>query len=115
MKVLVTRPQEDAEETAQLLERRGHQALIAPLLQTRFCDGAALTLDGVQAVLATSANGVRALARRTARRDVPLFAVGPQTAALARSAGFLIVRDADGDAFSLGMATRNWAEPDKGA
>ncbi len=85
MRVLVTRPKEDAEETAQLLAARGHQALVAPLLETRFFDGAALTLEGVQAVLATSANGVRALARRTARRDVPLFAVGPQTAEAAKA------------------------------
>ena len=44
-------------------------------------------LDGVQAILATSANGVRALARRTPRRDLPLFAVGPQTAARGAEAG----------------------------
>ena len=115
MRILVTRPLEDAAETVRLLEARGHQALAAPLLQTDFHDGAALTLENVQAVLATSANGVRALARRTSRRDVPLFAVGPQTSAMARAAGFLAVRDADGDAKALGQAAQSWAEPGKGA
>ena len=115
MRVLVTRPQEDAEETARLLEQCGHQALVAPLLRTDFLDGAVLTLDGVQAVLATSANGVRALARRTDRRDVPLFAVGRQTAAMAKASGFLNVRDADGDAKALGLAAREWADPKLGA
>ena len=114
MKVLVTRPQEDAEETAQLLAQRGHQALIAPLLETHFFDGPALLLEGVQAVLATSANGVRALARRTARRDVPLFAVGPQTASTAMAAGFSTVRNANGDARALAQATAAWARSGDG-
>ena len=88
MKVLVTRPIEDGEETARQLALRGHQALLAPLLTTRFLDGPEVMLEGVQAILATSANGVRALARAHTRRDVALFAVGPQTAAEAQSRDF---------------------------
>ena len=38
--LLVTRPLEDGEETARQLALRGHQALLAPLLTTRFLDGA---------------------------------------------------------------------------
>ncbi len=115
MRVLVTRPIEDGEETARQLALRGHSALVAPLLTTRFPDGPEVTLDGVQAILATSANGVRALARRSARRNVALFAVGPQTAAEAQSLGFQSVKSADGDAAALAQATRIWAAPDKGA
>src|SRR4051812_49138915 len=90
MRVLITRPLEDAEETGRQLALRGHEPLVAPLLSTQFFDGPEVALDGVQAILATSANGVRALARRTPRRDVALFAVGPQTAAQAQSLGFHI-------------------------
>lgn len=115
MRVLVTRPIEDCEETARQLVLRGHQPLPAPLLTTSFWDGAEVTLDGVQAILATSANGVRALARRSARRDVPLFAVGPQTTAEAQSEGFANVKNANGDAVALAEATKRWAAPDKGA
>ncbi len=115
MKILVTRPIEDGEETARQLESRGHQALLAPLLTTKMLDGPEVSLDGVQAILATSANGVRALVRRTKRRDVPLFAVGPQTASQAQSAGFEIVKSADGDAQDLAKAASRWAEKDKGA
>lgn len=115
MKILVTRPIEDGEETARQLESRGHQALLAPLLTTKMLDGPEVSLDGVQAILATSANGVRALVRRTNRRDVPLFAVGPQTASQAQSAGFEIVKSADGDAQDLAKAASRWAEKDKGA
>jgi len=115
MRILVTRPLEDGAEIARLLAARGHQALLAPLLEPRFPDGPLLEegsiLDGVEAILATSANGIRALGRRTARREFSIFAVGPQTADEARRAGFSNVRSADGDAKALAEATRGWAVP----
>ncbi len=114
MRILVTRPLQDGMEIAALLAARGHQALLAPLLEPRFHAGALLEeagpeLDDVQAVLATSANGIRALSARTARRDLAIFAVGPQTAQEARKSGFSDVRSADGDANSLAQATMGWA------
>ena len=114
MRVLVTRPIADGAEIARRLADLGHEALLAPLLTVRFHEGAPLVLDGVQAVLATSANGVRALAARTQARDVPVFAVGPQTAAAAREAGFIRVRSAEGDAAALAGAVSHWADPAAG-
>jgi uroporphyrinogen-III synthase len=111
MRVLVTRPEHDARATAQALRARGHIPLLAPLLEVRFRQGDQLTLEGIDGVLATSANGVRALALRTARRDLPLFAVGPQTAAAARAAGFLSVASADGDGAALAEAMPRWLKP----
>jgi uroporphyrinogen-III synthase len=90
----------------------GHQAMLAPLLQPVFSDGPEPELADVQAILATSANGIRALMRRTARRDIPVFAVGPQTAEEATNAGFADVRSADGDALALAEAASRWARPD---
>jgi uroporphyrinogen-III synthase len=115
LRVLITRPIEDGEETARQLAAHGHEALVAPLLTLRFLDGPEVRLDGVQAILATSANGVRALARRTSRRGVALFAVGPQTASEAERQGFLSVKSANGDVHALALAASCWAEPDKGA
>lgn len=115
MRILVTRPPEDAQRTAAELRARGHDALIAPLTDIRFCDGPQLALSDVQAILATSANGVRALARRTQRRDIPVFAVGPQTADAARQAGFHQVRNTKGDAAALAEAAKRWAKPGGGA
>ncbi len=112
---IVTRPKDDAEETAAKLRARGHTVLVAPLIEIRFADGPAISLEGIQAVLATSSNGVHALARRTDRRDLPLFAVGAQTAQAARDAGFSIVKSANGDAHALAAATVEWAEPKLGA
>jgi uroporphyrinogen-III synthase len=114
MRILVTRPKDDAKETAARLRARGHTVLVAPLIEIRFADGPEISLEGVQAVLATSSNGVCALARRTHRRDVPLFAVGAQTAQAAREAGFSTVRSADGDARALAAATVAWAKPNAG-
>ena len=113
MRVLVTRPEEDAARTAALLRAMGHEPVAKPLLAVRFHDGPEIALDGIQAILATSANGVRALMRRTRRRDVPVFAVGPQTAEAAGE--FQVVRNADGDARALAEATRRWADPEAGA
>jgi uroporphyrinogen-III synthase len=101
MRVLVTRPQEDAEESAELLAERGHEALVAPLLDVKFREGDDIALDGVQAILITSANGIRALATRTTRRDIQVLAVGPHSAACARDAGFTDVEHASGDATAL--------------
>jgi uroporphyrinogen-III synthase len=112
MRILVTRPLEDGMEIAARLAERGHQALLAPLLAPRFLGGPEPQFEAVQAVLATSANGIRALSRRTARRDLPIFAVGPQTADEARKAGFTDVQSADGDAKALAEATMRWASRD---
>lgn len=115
MRILVTRPLEDGMEIARRLTAMGHEALLAPLLTVRIHTGPELALAGVQAVLATSANGVRALAARTPARDIPVFAVGPQTAEAARQAGFVRVRSAEGDAVALADAVADWARPDAGA
>ena len=111
MKILVTRPLEDGRQIAARLAGQRHQALLAPLLEPRFFDGPEPELSDVQAILATSANGVRALGPRTARRDIPIFAVGPQTAEEAANAGFTDVRSADGDAVALAEAAGRWARP----
>jgi uroporphyrinogen-III synthase len=109
MKILITRPLEDGKQIAQRLAERGHQGLLAPLLTPRFYEGPEPALDGVQAILATSANGIRAFVRRSPRRDFSIFAVGPQTAEEARRSGFKEVRNADGDAKALALAATLWA------
>lgn len=114
MRLLVTRPRDDAEAFAETLRARGHIAIVAPVMEVHVIAGEPLALDGVQAVLATSANGVRALAARTKRRDVSLYAVGPQTAEAARDAGFPIVISAEGDSAALVATVAREADPAKG-
>src|SRR5487761_972144 len=101
LQALVTRPREAADRLAAALAERGVAALIEPLLEVRFDAPTAPDLTGVQAVLCTSANGVRALARASGERRLPLLAVGEATAARARVEGFAAVASAGGDVADL--------------
>jgi len=114
MRLLLTRPQEDARPLADALTARGHEVVPEPLLQIRWHDDAPIDLDGVQAVLLTSANGARALARRTAARDLVVFAVGDATARAAREAGFTDVASADGDVDTLAALVQRRLDPRAG-
>jgi len=91
MRLLVTRPEPDALKLRAVLEGRGHQARVEPLLSVSFEAGEDFELDGVQALIATSRYALRALKAhplRGAARKLPLFAVGRATAAEGRSLGF---------------------------
>lgn len=101
LRALVTRPQAEAAELAAALGQRGIAAVIEPLLDIRFRSEPTPDLTGVQAVLCTSANGVRALARLSPARRVPLLAVGEASAARARAEGFREVGSAAGDVDDL--------------
>ena len=114
MRVLITRPVEDAEPLASRLRGLGIASLIEPLMSIRVLPGAAFDLRGVQAILATSANGVRAFVRRASRRDIPLFAVGDATATAARDAGFTHVDSAGGDVIALAGRVRKRLDPSAG-
>lgn len=96
MRALVTRPREESEGLAAALAARGVEAIIEPMMQVQFLTAASPDLAGVQAVLCTSANGVRALARVTNERMLPIFAVGDATASRARVEGFTAVESAGG-------------------
>jgi uroporphyrinogen-III synthase len=119
VKALVTRPREDAVALAAALEARGMAPVLEPLLEIRFVqDGRrvlAPMLDGAQAALFTSANGVRAFAAATERRDLAAFAVGDASAAAARAAGFAAVQSAAGDVAALAALVRRKLDPRRGA
>lgn len=114
-RALVTRPAEDAESTAAPLRRRGIEVVVAPLMEIAPVAGVEVTLDGVQAILATSANGVRALAAAIQERNLPVFAVGDASARTARELGFARVESAAGDVESLAGLVRRRLDPDAGA
>jgi uroporphyrinogen-III synthase len=113
-RALITRPEEDARPVADRLRALGIDAVVEPLLHIDLLDGDALDLSGVQAILITSANGVRALARRTDRRDVPVLAVGDASARQARAAGFGDVTSAGGDVDDLAALAARLCDPAAG-
>lgn len=91
MRLLVTRPEPDATALRAHLTAQGHEVLVEPLITIRFDDADPIEVEGVQALIATSRNGLRALASSPAieeARSLPLFAVGPGTAATAKALGF---------------------------
>jgi len=114
-RLLITRPAEDARPLIDRLHDLGIDSLAAPMMEIVHANGAALDLDNVQGFLLTSANGVRALAARTERRDIPCFAVGDATARMARELGFSEVESADGDVDDLARLVISRARPDAGA
>lgn len=115
MHILVTRPVEDAEGFAAALRARGHRASIDPMLVVRHLEGPPLDLAGVQALVMTSANGIRAFAARDANRALPVYAVGDATARAARDAGFGDVTSATGDVDALAALVARALDPDQGA
>lgn len=114
MRLLVTRPADESQALAERLQARGHEASIEPLLTITPDLFAPLSLDGVQALLFTSANGVRAFALRSPRRDLPVYAVGPATAAAAREIGCVTVESAGGDVGALAALAATRLDPEKG-
>ena len=106
MQVLLTRPLEDSRALAEVLEPDGIEPLIWPLTRivpTVMKLRLPVTTGGL---LFTSANGVRALAALTERRDLPALCVGKATAEAARKAGFRDCFSANGDARALADLAR---------
>ncbi|HEX6443290.1 MAG TPA: uroporphyrinogen-III synthase [Stellaceae bacterium] len=113
-RALVTRPRAEAEGLARALAERGIEAIVEPLLDIHYRDGPAPDLAGVQAILCTSANGVRALARLSPERELPVFAVGEATAARARAERFTRVESADGNVEDLARLVGDRLRPESG-
>ncbi len=111
MRVLVTRPADDSLRTAEMLAKHGHEPVVAPLIEIRWTQHTPLSFHDVQGIVATSANAVRALARENAPRDLPLYAVGDHTAAIARRAGFASVTSAGGDVNALAACISATVDP----
>ena len=114
MLALVTRPRDDAESTAEALRRRGYEVLVEPMMAVIAQDAALGDLTGTQGFLVTSANGARALAQATARRDLPVWAVGDSSARTARDLGFAQVESADGDVDALARLVKAATDPRAG-
>ncbi len=112
--ILITRPREDAEPLAAVLADHGIGCLIEPLMKFEPIATCPLDLRGVQALIATSANGIRAFVARDDRRAPRICAVGEATARAARAARFLRVEAAGGDVESLAEAIIGGLNPDDG-
>ncbi|MGE0425366.1 MAG: uroporphyrinogen-III synthase [Reyranellaceae bacterium] len=117
MRVLVTRSEPDAGRFGEALRAKGHEPLLAPLLRHETLEPPAdldQRLEEAQAVLLTSANGARALAKATARRDLRLLVVGDATGETAEALGFHDTLSASGDVTALAVLVRKQIRPNAG-
>lgn len=116
MHLLVTRPEPDARELRARLEALGHRVTIEPLLRIELVPDA-IDLKGAQALIATSRNGLKALAESAVLPEalkLPIFTVGPATATLARSLGFARVTSGPASARELAPVIAALADPSAG-
>jgi uroporphyrinogen-III synthase len=109
LRLLITRAAEDAARTAERLKALGHEAVVAPVIAV-VPTGAPPPAGPFDALLLTSAHAAPALVGRDWGTR-PVFAVGPRSAAAAREAGFLDVREASGDAAALAALVRQALPP----
>ncbi|MEL7347962.1 MAG: uroporphyrinogen-III synthase [Pseudomonadota bacterium] len=100
--VLVTRPAPEAAQTVEALAARGITALAAPLTRIDYRRDVPPPPAETDALVFTSANAVEAAAAQGwPRRALPVYAVGPRTAAAARALGYDPVIEGPGDATAL--------------
>ncbi len=112
--VIITRAEPGNSETAARVEERGLPYLKAPMLTLQASGHELPDLSGVQGVLFTSANGVRAFCAASERRDVTAWCVGPATLEEARSSGFTVRKHGDGNAQDLAELVIGQAAPEAG-
>lgn len=87
MRVIVTRPERQAEELAERLRALGHDVVLFPLVRVEPVGDEPIDVTPYDWVVVTSANGARELGRRLSGRPRQLAAIGPATAAVLSAQG----------------------------
>lgn len=103
-RILVTRPEPDAQSTAGRLEAIGIDPVILPLTSAQFKPFELPEIGALSGIILTSTNALRALDHLDLTNNfthLPVFAVGDRTADEARHAGFSDITIAEGNAQSL--------------
>jgi uroporphyrinogen-III synthase len=114
VRLLVTRPQVDAERTAAALRALDHSVVMAPLLQIETLTDAAIGAGPWDGILVTSASAARAIASHKALPDLlglPVIAAGDRSSDAMRMAGFADVVSAPGGAKELVRAAAQRFSP----
>lgn len=114
MHFLLTRPEEDNQKLANILVRLNHKVSCEPLLNIIYYENETIKLHDFQAVLFTSANGVRALSKNGQDRNIPCYTVGDATAAEAKQAGFKTITSAAGNIHNLAEIIIKSRDPKNG-
>jgi uroporphyrinogen-III synthase len=95
MRVLVTRPREQAQPLVDALRARGFEVVVEPLIRVEPLSEEPIDVAGYDCVIVTSPNGARELARRMSERPRRIAAIGPGTAAALEREGLEVSLTAD--------------------
>jgi uroporphyrinogen-III synthase len=87
VRVIVTRPEGQAEALAAGLRALGHEVVLCPLVRVEPLGDGPVDASGYDWLIVTSANGAREIAGRLTGRPRRLAAVGPVTAATLAEGG----------------------------
>lgn len=110
---IVTRAEPGASVTAGGIRARGGLAVVLPLFQIVETGAATVSPERLQALIFTSAHGVRT-APASLDRALRVFAVGDATAAVAKAAGYAAVASAQGDGPALAALMAESLDPKNG-
>jgi uroporphyrinogen-III synthase len=119
VRLLLTRPEADAQRTAAALRAQGHDVFVAPLIRIEPIADAKIGAGPWAAILITSANAAQAVAAQaiaadlgvTQLRALPVFAVGQRSAQAMAEAGFADVTSADGNVDDLARRVAERIKP----
>ena len=101
MRLIITRPQEDAVPLKAKLESLGHSATLVPLLKIVPRPDVYIPPLAYQLICATSANALKSLHLDDDLKKIPLLTVGPQSLTAARDEGFKSCESHGGDVQGL--------------
>ena len=113
-RILITRPEADAGPLQAQLTSMGFESLLNPVLTITYDEGPNLDLTDIQAILFTSANGVRAFVRRNEDRTISVFTVGDASTQAAQAEEFVHVESAHGDVHALSALVKKQLVPESG-
>lgn len=86
--VLITRPQNRAQEVAKVFEDKGFKVFIEPLFSVQKIDVGKIILPQVSAVIIASVNACEAIVNSDLPKNIKIFVVGKKTAQHLRESGF---------------------------
>jgi uroporphyrinogen-III synthase len=114
MRIILTRPVEDAAPLAEKLRGLGHEPIITPLLKIEARPDVSIPTKPYQAICLTSANAIRVLSNINAIQNIPIYAVGQQSENMAKDRGFSRVSAHGGDVIGLHKFLTGHLDPIKG-
>jgi uroporphyrinogen-III synthase len=115
VRLLLTRPEPDAERTAAALRARGHTITLAPLLRIEAIADVPLGAGPWAAIVVTSASAARAIKLHPSfdlLRALKVLAIGDRSAQEMRNVGFADVTSAGGEVSDLSRLIGKRMQPD---